>query len=331
VQLKAGDAEADLAPLVSSPAMREVYGLARRVASHPAPVLILGETGTGKELIARHTHDAGARRDKPFRAVNCGAIPATLLESVLFGHERGAFTGATETRKGVFEEAHGGTLFLDEIGELPLVAQAALLRVLETKQLTRVGGTRVIEVDVRVVSATHCDLEAMLAQKTFRADLFHRLNLMTLRVPALRERSEEIEPLALRFLRSPPIAPFTRARDLAPQALAALNAYAWPGNVRELRNVIERAALLCEGTQLELADLPEAVRSGAAVSGARPTEPAASGRFADLVRSYETQLIREALASAGGNQTRAAELLGMPLRTLVYKLRSYGLRPGAPQ
>jgi two-component system, NtrC family, response regulator AtoC len=325
-----GASDATLEPLILNPAMREVYRVAGRVASHPAPVLILGETGSGKELVARHTHDAGVRRDRPFRAINCGAIPAALLESVLFGHERGAFTGANETRKGVFEEAHGGTLFLDEIGELPLVAQAALLRVIETKQLTRVGGTRAIDVDVRVVSATHCDLEAMLENKTFRADLFHRLNLVTLHVPPLRERPDEIEPLALCFLRSKEISAFTSAAAVSAKALAALRAYAWPGNVRELRNVIERAALLCDGPQLELDELPERVRASALADASLTERDAAGmGRFADLVRSYEMQLLREALSSAGGNQTKAAELLGMPLRTLVYKLRSYGLRPGA--
>jgi DNA-binding NtrC family response regulator len=329
----ASASDAELEPLVVNPAMREIYRLARRVASHPAPLLILGETGTGKERVARHSHDAGVRRDKPFRAINCGAIPASLLESVLFGHERGAFTGASDTHKGVFEEAHGGTLFLDEIGELPLVAQAALLRVIETKQLTRVGGTRAIDVDTRIVSATHCDLDAMLANKTFRADLYHRLNLLTVRVPPLRERQDEIEPLALRFLRSKEIAPFSSALALSSEALASLHAYAWPGNVRELRNVIERAALLCDGTLLEVEDLPECVRASwvaqSSVTAPEPNEGAAGGRFADLVRNYETQLIREALSNANGNQTKAAELLAMPLRTFVYKIRSYGLRTGA--
>ena len=333
VQLAAADTDSSLQPLIVNPAMRELYRLARRVASHAAPVLILGETGTGKELVARQIHEAGARRDKPFRAINCGAIPASLLESVLFGHERGAFTGANETRKGIFEEAHGGTLFLDEIGELPLIAQAALLRVLETKQLTRVGGTRVIEVDVRCVSATHCNIEAMIEEKTFRADLFHRLNLLTLHVPPLRERADEIEPLALHFLRSPDLGAFSFAQAISSDALAALRGYAWPGNVRELRNVIERAALLCDGPELTAEALPERLRGSAPAQTtsdlSEDKQRASTGRFADLVRSYETQLITEALKAAGGNQTKAAEQLGMPLRTLVYKLRSYGLRPSA--
>jgi DNA-binding NtrC family response regulator len=317
-------------PLVVNAAMQDIYRLARRVASHAAPLLILGETGTGKELVARHTHEVGARRDKPFRAINCGAIPTSLVESVLFGHERGAFTGASDTRKGVFEDAHGGTLFLDEVGELPLAVQAALLRVLETKQFTRVGGTRPIAVDVRIVSATHCDLEAMVAAKTFRADLYHRLNLLTVRVPALRERPDEIESLALLFLRSRDVEPHTQARSIASDALEALCAHSWPGNVRELRNVIERAALLCDGAVLELEDLPERLRShwSAPAPVALPSEHEASstGRFADNVRRYEMQLIREALSSVSGNQTKAAELLDMPLRTLVYKIRSYGMR-----
>jgi two-component system, NtrC family, response regulator AtoC len=318
-----GEAGDSAGPLVVSEPMQEVYRLAKRVASHGAPLLILGETGVGKELVARCSHAAGARRDGPFRAINCGAIAATLLESVLFGHERGAFTGATETRKGVFEEAHGGTLFLDEVGELPLPAQAALLRVLETKQVVRVGGTRQYEVDVRVVSATHCDLEAMVAAKTFRADLYHRLNLLTVHVPPLRERADEIEPLALHFLRAPEVRKHTGADTISAPALARLRAYGWPGNVRELRNVIERAALLCDGAVIEADDLPQRM------TAAQRSEPASeprTGGFASLVRSYEIQLIRAALQSAGGNQTKAAEQLGMPLRTLVYKLRSYGLR-----
>ena len=320
-------------PCVVDAAMRELYRVARRVASHAAPVLILGETGTGKELVARYTHASGTRRDKPFRAINCGAIPANLVESVLFGHERGAFTGANDMRKGVFEDADGGTLFLDEVGELPWAAQAALLRVLETKQLTRVGGTRHIDIDVRIVSATHCDLEAMVAGKSFRADLFHRLNLITLHVPPLRERPDEIDVLAQRFLRSPDIAAHTRASNLSSAALASLRAYAWPGNVRELRNVIERAALLCDGATLDCADLPERVRTSTRATPELQSEDpeAAPGRFAALVRSYEVQLIRDALQTAGGNQTKAAELLGMPLRTLVYKIRSYRLRRGADE
>jgi DNA-binding NtrC family response regulator len=322
-----------LEPLVVNANMQELYRVARRVASHTAPVLILGETGTGKELVARYTHDAGARRDRPFRAINCGAIPGTLLESVLFGHERGAFTGASDTRKGVFEEAHGGTLFLDEVGELPLVAQAALLRVIETKQLTRIGSARLIDVDVRIVSATHCDIEAMVEAKRFRADLYHRLNLLMVRVPPLRERSDEIEALALRFLSSSEIGPHTSAQTISSEALAQLRAYAWPGNVRELRNVIERAALLCDAAVLDVDDLPERVRANwsAQAAAALPREPegASTGRFADLVRSYEIQLIREALSAVGGNQTKAAEQLDMPLRTLVYKIRSYGLRSNA--
>jgi DNA-binding NtrC family response regulator len=319
--------------LVTNAAMQEIYRLARRVASHAAPLLILGETGTGKELVARYTHDVGARRDKPFRAINCAAIPTSLVESVLFGHERGAFTGASDTRKGVFEDAHGGTLFLDEVGELPLAAQAALLRVLENKQLTRIGGTRQIDLDVRVVSATHCDLEAMVTAKTFRADLYHRLNLLTVRVPALRERPDEIESLALLFLRSRDVEPHTQARSIASDALEALRAHDWPGNVRELRNVIERAALLCDGAVLELEDLPERLRSqwSAPAPAGFPGkhEAASTGGFADKVRRYEMQLIREALSAAHGNQTKAAELLDMPLRTLVYKIRSYGMRSAA--
>ena len=310
-------------PVVLCPRMVALYEIATRAASREAPVLILGETGTGKELVARHIHAASARSTKPFVALNCGAIPRELVETTLFGHERGAFSGASELRRGVFEEAHGGTLFLDELGELPLPAQAALLRVLETKQSTRVGGTRPLHVDVRVISATHCNLEAMVRERSFRADLYHRLNLVTLRVPALRERSQEIAPLAQHFVARGAGAPSVR---LSAAALAYLQQYPWPGNVRELRNVIEYTLMLHAGQEIGVADLPEHVRRAPPTAAGEAAAKLEQKRFAEQVRSVELDLIRDALRRTGNNQTQAARLLNMPLRTLVYKLRAYGLR-----
>jgi DNA-binding NtrC family response regulator len=269
--------------------------------------------------------------------VNCGAIPPQLIESTLFGHERGAFTGATQQQRGVFEAADGGTLFLDEVGELPPAAQAALLRVLETRRVVRVGSSREIEVDVRVVAATHRDLEAMCASGGFRLDLLYRLNAMTLTIPPLCARPEEIEPLALRFLHQANATNGLALRGVEPAALALLQRYAWPGNVRELRNAIERAAILAEGERVAEQDLPERVRGARAAApgidhdatgeGEEPTPSPATG--ADLrarLSSYEAKLIVEALRDTKWNQTEAAHALGMPLRTLVHKIKALGIR-----
>jgi transcriptional regulator with PAS, ATPase and Fis domain len=312
--------------VVVSASMLEVYRLAERAAQSPVPVLVLGETGTGKELVARSVHDASARRNGPFKAVNCAAIPATLAENVLFGHERGAFTGADQLRKGLFEEAHGGTVFLDEVGDLAPSAQASLLRALETKTVCRLGSTRELEVDVRLIAATHCDLEAMIAEKTFRADLYHRLNLFTIRVPSLRERPEDVVPLAEYFLERARREFRASVASLSAEALAALARHRWPGNVRELRNAIERAAVVGTGSAVELGDLPESLRGGQRDS----ERPSPSGEselpFGERVREYEIELIESAIERANGNQTLAARHLGMPLRTLVHKLGAYGLR-----
>jgi DNA-binding NtrC family response regulator len=243
-------------------------------------------------------------------------------------------------KKGVFEEGDQSTVFLDEVGELSPAAQAALLRVLETQRFSRVGSAREIEVDTRLIAATHRDLEAMVEARTFRADLFYRLNTMTLKVPSLRDRREEIVPLARAFLAQTVERWNTSARDFAPETLELLCGYRWPGNVRELRNVIERAAVICTTTQLEPEDLPERVRSPAEDEGdkGRPTSPASAGSvlrtideltgapFRDRVRDYEVKLITDALDAAAGNQSRAAEMLRMPLRTLVHKIRTYNLK-----
>jgi len=322
--------------------MIALFDRVRRAARGTAPLLIVGETGAGKELVARYAHECSPRRDQMLRAVNCAAIPSGLVESALFGHEKGAFTGATRLVKGVFEEADRGTVFLDEIGELALPAQAALLRVLETKCITRVGSVAEIALDVRVIAATHRDLEAMAATGAFRDDLRHRLDVISLRVPPLRERPDDLDLLIRHFLEQCRRDWGQEAQELAPEVWQALRAYSWPGNVRELRNAIEHAAMACEGPIITLADLPERL-SGQAPSPALPpalsidsgfmAESATSRvtvggaeAFAKRVRAYEIELLREALAHTGGNQTEAAARLEMPLRTLVYKLRAYGLR-----
>ncbi|HLL25520.1 MAG TPA: sigma 54-interacting transcriptional regulator, partial [Kofleriaceae bacterium] len=230
--------------IVKNAAMREVMATVKRLAASTISVLIHGETGSGKEVIAQAIHDGGPRKKAPLRAINCAAIPQTLLESVLFGHELGAFTGADRPAAGIFEQADSGTVFLDEIGELAPSAQAALLRVLETKKLTRVGGHTEVEVDVRVIAATHRDLEAMVDAGRFREDLLYRLNTMTLRIPPLRERVDEILPLAERFLREASSKAGSAVKAIDLEAATALERYTWPGNVRELRNVIERAVVL---------------------------------------------------------------------------------------
>jgi DNA-binding NtrC family response regulator len=316
--------------VVKNEAMKEVMATVKRLARSAIAVLINGETGTGKEVIARAIHDAGPRKKQPLLTVNCGAIPATLIEGTLFGHEQGAFTGADKAAPGIFEEADGGTVLLDEIGELALPAQAALLRVLETKKLTRVGGTKEIEVDVRVIAATHRDLDAMVEAGRFRQDLLYRLNTMTLKLPPLRERVDEIRPLAERFLEQAAKQSNAPARNFDREALAALEAYPWPGNIRELRNVIERAVVLAEGKTITLSDLTERLRGmGRGASG--PTAPppvglADGGDYRESVRKFEIDLIVQALERHQGNQTETAKALNLPLRTLVHKIQTYGIK-----
>jgi transcriptional regulator with GAF, ATPase, and Fis domain len=324
------------APIAGSPAMREVLDMAARVALAAVPVILQGETGSGKEVVARFVHDRSPRASQPMVSVNCAAIPASLVESTLFGYERGAFTGAAQRQKGVFEEADGGTVFLDEIGELPLPAQAALLRVLETGRFARVGSPREIAVDVRVVAATHRDLEALCEAGQFRSDLYYRLSVVVIPLPPLRARVDDIEPMARRFLAHSG----GRVRDLAPSALACLRAYAWPGNVRELRNTIERAAILAPGLVIREEDLPARVREATSAvvpppppsSAARVTLPPTSGEGAALgdmraqMAEYEAKRIRETLEASGWNQSEAARRLGMPIRTLSYKVKVLGLK-----
>jgi len=317
--------------VITGTAMRELMERLPWIAASTASVLLHGETGTGKEVLARRIHESSGRGGAMVR-VNCGAIPAQLVEATLFGHERGAFTGAAQQRKGVFEDAAGGTVFLDEIGELPLPAQAALLRVLDAKAVTRVGATREIPVDVRVVSATHRDLEAMAGEGTFREDLFYRLATVVLRIPPLRARRDEIEPLALRFLADAAAANGRRVRAIAPDALARLESHGWPGNIRELKNAMEHAAVLARGERVELHDLPERVReNGPGKSlpddGNTPGKdlPDAAPAVRGRVGAFEARLIREALEAEGWSRSKAAKRLGLPVRTLSYRMKVLGI------
>lgn len=295
----------------SSRAMRELVETADRVAARDVPVLIEGESGTGKELFARRIHAHSPRARQPFVAVNCAALPETLAESELFGAERGAYTGSERQRAGRFEEAHRGTLFLDEVGELALSVQAKLLRALEERVIRRLGGSRDMPVDARIVAATNRDLRAAVEAGTFRSDLYYRLAVVSLRLPPLRERLDEIAPLAghlvltlARRHRLPPV-------ELEPDAVDALKRYDWPGNVRELRNVLERAVVLRAGAPIRAAD----VEVDAAA-------PAALKRWE---QSSEKETILDALRRAGGNRDQAARHLGVSVRTLYYRLRRLGL------
>jgi two-component system, NtrC family, response regulator AtoC len=308
-----------------SAAVQEVLRQVRKVAPTRATVLVTGESGTGKELVARAIHDLSPRAAMPFVAVNCGAIPAELIESELFGHVRGAFTDASRDKKGLAAEADGGTLFLDEIGELPLPLQVKLLRFLEDGQVRRVGDVRSEKVDVRVVAATARDLSRATREGLFREDLFYRLNVVTLRLPALRERPEDVPTLVEHFLtkhrRLRPEAPL---RGTSTEALDILRAYRWPGNVRELEHAVERATVLADGPLVEEGDLPDDVRAFRGTPRAVP-RPGGDLSVKRAFRELEEQLIRDALERTGGNRTRAAELLELSYRALLYKIKEYGI------
>ncbi|HPH65875.1 MAG TPA: sigma 54-interacting transcriptional regulator, partial [Kofleriaceae bacterium] len=310
--------------ILVSPVMRNVYSLVERVAESNITVLIIGETGAGKELVAEAIAvNSSSRKDQPFVKLNCASLPETLLESELFGHERGSFTGADRRKLGFFEAANGGTLFLDEIGEFPLNLQAKLLRVLESKKITRVGGTDEISVDTRVVAATHRDLEAEVKAGRFREDLYFRISAFTVMVPPLRDRSDEIIPLAEHFARSlgnPNV-------QLSDEARAALLAHDWPGNVRELRNAIERAVVIQSEGVINAADLPERIKEAGLradhwTSAAAPQD----GAMRDQLGAVERAALMRALESVGNNQTRAAKALGISRRALIYKMEKYGLK-----
>jgi len=297
--------------VVESAALQAVMRLVDKVADAPTTVLVLGESGTGKEVVARRIHSQSRRRRRPFVAANCAAMPSELVESELFGHEQGAFTGAVRSRKGLFEMAHGGTLFLDEVGELPLPLQPKLLRVLQDRTFTRVGGTRELEVDVRVIAASNRDLQRATAEGEFRPDLYYRLNVLTIEVPPLRERPADIEPLARRFVEHYGGLTHHRLEDISPEALALLRAHDWPGNVRELENAVERAVVLAETEVLRPEDLPAPVRRG------ETGPPEAAGSvwlelgYHSAVREFKRRLLRAALDRHGGVQVQAAKGLDL--------------------
>jgi len=307
--------------------MQEIFHTIRRVARSRATVLVHGASGTGKELVAHAVHDLGQRSDGPFVAVNCAAIPESLIESELFGHERGAFTDARERRIGKFEAANGGTLFLDEIGELAQSVQAKFLRALQERRVERVGGTEPVDVDVRVVAATNRDLERDVASGRFRADLFYRINVVPIELPTLPERREDIRPLAEHFLARARQEAGRGPRKISRGALTALERYPWPGNVRELENAIEHAVALAEGEVLEEADLPASVLRSGHVEGLRDAVRSGSLAFETAVRDFERTLLLEALENAGWNQTRAAEQLQITRRVLKLKMDRNGLEP----
>ena len=307
-----------------SSALRSVLDTLRQAAPSSATVLIAGESGTGKELAARLVHDLSPRAAGPFVPINCAAIPEGLLESELFGHERGAFTGAVARKEGRFERARGGTLFLDEVGEIPLGLQVKLLRFLQDGVLERVGGTVGVRVDVRVVAATNRDLAAEARAGRFREDLFYRLDVVSVRLPPLRERREDVPLLAMEFLRRfaekdrKPVSGFT------PAALGALERYGWPGNVRELLHAVERAVILCRSETVDVGDLPEALRAAAArgVGERMPTAAPAAlvVPLGTTLEEIERQVIRETLRQAGGDKNLAAQILGIAARTVYRKL-----------
>ena len=318
--LQLGDAGAvvEIPFIVADPAMEKVFELARRAAQSNLTVLILGETGVGKELVAAEIHRAGPRRDGPLVRLNCAALPPSLVEAELFGHERGAFTGADRRRIGHIESASNGTLLLDEVGELPLPAQAKLLRVLEQRLVSRVGGTEEIEVDVRFLAATNRDLEAEVSRGTFRQDLYFRLSPFVISVPPLRERPRDLLPLATSFARKGAARMGRPNPSLSPAFVAALARYPWPGNVRELRNVIERALVLADDGMLRVEHLPE--RFGVE----EPSQPP-RGELPAQIDELERLNVVEALRATAGNRTHAARRLGISRRALLYKLKKHGL------
>jgi two-component system, NtrC family, response regulator HydG len=299
----------------SSPSYRRMLSLVEQVADSSATILIQGESGAGKELVARAIHERSGRRNGPFVAVNCAALPETLLESELFGYEKGAFTGAAGRKDGRFELANGGTLFLDEVADLSLVTQPKILRMLQEGEFERLGGTRTIQVDVRIVAATNQDLADMVREKRFREDLYYRLNVITVRVPPLRERHEDIRLLAQHYLRVYAAKNSRKLDGFSNEALEQLESYRWPGNVRELENLIERMVLLARKDRIDAEDLPEEI---AGVK--RPPRDAILELVGTPLADVEQRLLDETLRITGGNKTQAAKLLGIDVRTVARKL-----------
>lgn len=299
-----------------SPEIIKVLEQIDKVADTDAPVLILGETGTGKELVASALHKNGHRAKKPFEVVQCGAIPKDLLESELFGHEKGAFTGATTLRKGKFERADGGTLLLDEIGDMPLELQVKILRAIEQKEFERVGGSRIIKVDVRIIAATNRDLVDMIEKGEFRSDLYYRLNMITIHVPPLRDRRSDIPKLAEYFLGKYSVAHKLRVRTISRNAMELLVQYDWPGNVRELNNYIGRAVFLAESDVILPKHLPQELRE-------KKQKPSTEITVGMTLKEIEKELILKTLEAFEGNRTKTAETVGISLRALHYKLKEW--------
>jgi DNA-binding NtrC family response regulator len=292
-----------------SPKMLAVYDLIRRVADLDSGILVAGESGTGKELVAEAIHKLGSRADKPFVAISCGAIPETLIEAELFGHEKGAFTGATVARQGLLEKAGDGTLLLDEIGELTPMTQVKLLRVLQQREFTRVGGNRPIPLKARVICATHRDLAQMVAEETFRADLYFRINVMRIQVPLLRERPEDIPILANEFLRIHGAACRKQIFSIHPDAMRQLMTYDFPGNVRELENIIHRAVIVSTGSSIQCDDLPESLQPREYPSSGSDDTSGLSGSYEARLRRFKREITEDALTRYGGNKTAAAQSL----------------------
>ena len=302
-----------------SPAMRELFEKIKLVADTNSTVLIIGESGTGKELVARALHMNSPRSHKPFLPVNCAAIPNTLIESELFGHEKGAFTGATERRKGLFQAADQGTLFIDEIGEMPLGLQSKLLRAIENKKIMPVGSPTEVPVDVRLIAATNRDLNDAVKNHQFREDLYYRLKVVVLRLPPLRERREDIPLLVRSFIDQIAEENKRPVRDITPEALNLLRNYHWPGNVRELRNTLEGIIVLSMKPQIEVADLPDAIRQRGSPAASHALEPEMT------LEEMEREAIRRTLHAAGGRRAETAKRLGLSVRTLQRKIKQYGL------
>jgi two-component system NtrC family response regulator len=303
--------------------MEEVINVAARVADSKANVLITGENGTGKEVLAKAIHYISPRKDNPFVAVNVPALTETLLESELFGHEKGAFTGADKLKKGRFEIAHGGTIFLDEVGDIPQSIQVKLLRVLQEHQFERVGGTEKIEVDVRIIAATNNDLEQKIKDGTFREDLYYRLNVVSIKIPPLRERKEDILPMIEGFIEKYCKKNNKDKLEISKEAIDVLMKYNYPGNVRELENIIERAVVLTRGKVITLNDLPMNIKG---FKEEKTLAALGKGTLTEQIEAIEKQLIFDALQQSGGNQTKAGKLLGLTERNLRYKLKKYNIK-----
>jgi two-component system NtrC family response regulator len=308
-----------------SKAIEDVFSIMRRVADTPTTVLVTGESGTGKELIARGIHRASSRSTAPFVSINCAAVSESLLESELFGYEKGAFTGATSLKQGKFEFADGGSLFLDEVGEMSLNLQVKLLRVLQEQEFQRVGGNKDIRVDVRIIAATNKDLREEVDAGRFRSDLFFRLNVVSIQVPPLRERRSDIPVLVAHFLAKFETKLGRHIEEVSPEVMSALYSYSWPGNVRELENVIERAMVLCRGQKIVPEDLPPEIRETPEIEEGFDNLISWEKSLTDTLDAIEERMIRQALKKAGNVQAQAAKTLGVSRSNLQYKMKKYGL------